>query len=292
MKGQTLAYGKSEPGVNWYKTSRAMLIHDVVGAGSLGRYSKFEAWHFLIGNAAFAETAVLGRGELGASVRFLAEVWGWNRMAVHRFLGQLEERDMIRTKYGTDGTVISICNYDKYQLTSNLNGTGNGTLTGTILKKEDSYCLSKDKQLSSGDDDARATTKAKRAVDQLAVLNAFQQYNAVALQVGLPQAATLTPARKQRIQARLREHGGLDGWGKAMICLGSSPFLRGDNEHGWRANLDFVLQASSYSKLVEGSYSKGKLLVPKLGGTTVRDTSETFEELKLRTGWKPPEVGQ
>ena len=33
-------------------------------------------------------------------------------------------------------------------------------------------------------------------------------------------------------------------------------FLRGDNDRGWRADIDFVLQAASFTKLMEGSYER------------------------------------
>jgi hypothetical protein len=33
-----------------------------------------------------------------------------------------------------------------------------------------------------------------------------------------------------------------------------SSFLQGDNARGWLADLDFVIQATSYTKVLEGSY--------------------------------------
>jgi hypothetical protein len=89
---------------------------------------------------------------------------------------------------------------------------------------------------------------------------AFSVYNATAQRIGLPMAASLTPQRKRRLDARLREHG-LEGWTEAMQQLEASPFLRGDSEGGWRANIDFCLQATSLTKLIEGAYA-GKKAAP------------------------------
>ena len=36
----------------------------------------------------------------------------------------------------------------------------------------------------------------------------------------------------------------------------NSAFLRGDNDRGWRTDIDFVLQAASFTKLMEGSYER------------------------------------
>ena len=55
------------------------------------------------------------RGQLAASVRFLAGAWKWTAAKVQRYLKRLEKREMIRTQADTGLTIITICNYDEYQ---------------------------------------------------------------------------------------------------------------------------------------------------------------------------------
>jgi uncharacterized protein YdaU (DUF1376 family) len=88
-------------------------------------------------------------------------------------------------------------------------------------------------------------------------LEAFEAYNNLALKVGLPQARTLTPQRRKNLMARLREHGGLEAWGIALANIERSAFLRGRNDRGWRCDLDFLLQASRFAKVVDGTYGNG-----------------------------------
>lgn len=57
----------------------------------------------------------LQRGQICHSIRFMAEAWQWSKSRVDRFLGVLENRDMIRREIGTKSGVITICNYDAYQ---------------------------------------------------------------------------------------------------------------------------------------------------------------------------------
>lgn len=57
----------------------------------------------------------LKRGQLCASLRYMAERWGWHRSSVDRFLGKLCKWDMTETLCETGITVITICNYDEYQ---------------------------------------------------------------------------------------------------------------------------------------------------------------------------------
>jgi len=85
-------------------------------------------------------------------------------------------------------------------------------------------------------------------------LAAFHAFNEVALRCGLQQAAKLTQDRQRKITARLKDYG-LDGWHKAMANIAGSAFLKGKNERGWRATLDFVLQPASFSKLHDGAYN-------------------------------------
>lgn len=57
----------------------------------------------------------LERGQLGASVRFLAAAWMWSPAKVQRFLERLRKMESITTKTDTGVTVITLCNYDEYQ---------------------------------------------------------------------------------------------------------------------------------------------------------------------------------
>lgn len=92
-------------------------------------------------------------------------------------------------------------------------------------------------------------------------LKAFEAYNATALRCGLPQAAKLTPQRSRKLRARLKEFGP-DGWQQALANLEKSAFLTGQNDTGWRANLDFLLQPSSFAKLHDGAYGNGRHATP------------------------------
>lgn len=88
-------------------------------------------------------------------------------------------------------------------------------------------------------------------------LKAFETYNATALRCGLPQAAKLTPDRQRKIIARLKDYG-LDGWAQALGNIEKSSFLTGGSTNGFRADLDFMLQAKSFGKLHDGGYGNGR----------------------------------
>lgn len=83
---------------------------------------------------------------------------------------------------------------------------------------------------------------------------ALAEFNRMAAEVGLPTGQVLTRKRRVALKLRLAECGGLEGWRLVMDRVRASPFLRGENDRGWRAGLDFLLKPDSIAKLMEGAY--------------------------------------
>lgn len=90
------------------------------------------------------------------------------------------------------------------------------------------------------------------------VETAVEAYNQLAAEVGLSPCRRISRQRRAAIQARLEEDG-LDGWNEALQSVRSSPWCRGQNSRGWKANVDFVARASSNLKLREGFFAGGNL---------------------------------
>lgn len=124
-----------------------------------GEFSRADAWVWLIENACWKPTRTrikgdaveLQRGELTFSVRFLAKQWGWSKSRVDRFLDDLRAESMIKTrskigtgcdqKAGHGQSIITICNYAKYQDKESdardNSGTNSGTCAGQQRDKEE-----------------------------------------------------------------------------------------------------------------------------------------------------------
>ena len=86
------------------------------------------------------------------------------------------------------------------------------------------------------------------------VQQAFEHYNIAARALGLPQAQKLTHERRRKLRARLAEHG-LEGWDRALLEVEKSSFLKGHNDSGWRAGLDFLLSPAKFNKVIDGGYA-------------------------------------
>lgn len=87
-------------------------------------FSKREAWIWLIGQAAWKteRRSIGGRviqleiGQIVCSIRYLATAWRWDKAKVSRFISMLKNRDSIETAIEAGVTVITICNYARYQI--------------------------------------------------------------------------------------------------------------------------------------------------------------------------------
>ena len=112
----------SERGV--FAVDRGIWDHDVLAGDD--PFSRREAWLWLVSEAAWkarrrriaGHNIELQRGQVAASLRFIAEKWRWSEPRVRRFLNALKSERMIDAASDAGVTVITICKYDEYQRVS------------------------------------------------------------------------------------------------------------------------------------------------------------------------------
>ena len=186
------------------------------------------------------------------------------------------------------GTTYTIVNYEKYQGVTaekskrgttkrTASGTTHGTTGGTTIEQrtieQDSDSSLRSESCRSEIDASKPSEPATEpdepkqpslnvvSMDQhrsgptkADIDEAVRLYGVVAERRGLPKVARLTPDRRTKIRLRLEDAGGIEGWKDALRKLDKSRHCCGDNDRGWRANIDFLLQPSSFTKLIEGCY--------------------------------------
>lgn len=85
-------------------------------------FSRAEAFLDLLQLAAYAHTkkivkgvlVSLAPGQLCASQRYMADRWGWSTKKVRHFFALLEADQIIEPQKNREGTIITLCNYEKY----------------------------------------------------------------------------------------------------------------------------------------------------------------------------------
>lgn len=87
---------------------------------------------------------------------------------------------------------------------------------------------------------------------------ALEAYNEAAQRSGwcvVKDLAKVSEARKQAVRARLREHG-MEGWVAQLARAEEMPFLRGENDRGWRMGIDYFARPSGWAKIEEGGFKR------------------------------------
>jgi hypothetical protein len=122
--------------------ARGMLDHPIVGVRRRTPYSPAEAWQWLLFEAAWkprrysagGTVVELKRGQFAHSTRYMAKAWRWSETSVRRFLERLKTGAgtgaMIGADTGAGITVITVCNYERYQSPQVESGAANGAADG------------------------------------------------------------------------------------------------------------------------------------------------------------------
>jgi len=109
----------------WFAMKRGSLSHPLFAPK--GPFSRFEAWVWMVENAAWKDMTVtrgnksiaVPRGNLHHSIRFMAGKFRWSEKAVRNFIDALVAAGTVE-KVGAHlgahlGAQLRLCNYDKYQ---------------------------------------------------------------------------------------------------------------------------------------------------------------------------------
>ncbi|MBU8540214.1 YdaU family protein [Falsiroseomonas tokyonensis] len=99
--------------------------------------------------------------------------------------------------------------------------------------------------------------RAAQAIPLAVLQDMAAIWNEMAAGAGLPQCSELTAKRQASMRARIAERWKKDPLGKwRAYCqaIAAAPFLRGENDRSWRANIDWALRPGSPVAVAEGKY--------------------------------------
>lgn len=67
----------------------------------------------------------------------------------------------------------------------------------------------------------------------------------------LPKASVINPKRAKAVKAALAINADAETWAVAIRLLSASKHHRGENERGWKADIDFFLQSGQFPKWID-----------------------------------------
>lgn len=93
-----------------------------------------------------------------------------------------------------------------------------------------------------------------------------------------PACLELSDKRKRAAQMRLRERP-LDDWRRVIESIARSDFCRGQNDRGWVATFDWLVQPDTATKVLEGKYDNRARPVPinRAPDPRAREDDDWFE---------------
>lgn len=113
----------------------------------------------------------------------------------------------------------------------------------------------------------------------------MEQWNALAAQNDYCRCPSMTKSRRESHNARYRDTFWRENWQVALqrISVKGSDFLRGVNDRGWKANIEWFLREDTVVKILEGRHD-AKAAKPKRTPSPQETKKEIEDECFRRWG--------
>ena len=235
----------------------------------------FQRWVWMILSANYDDREVsfcyhrimLHRGQLAVNLSYLSKIWHVSSQATHKFLVKLEDSGMVTRTVDDKVTVITICNYDRYQL--KMSASVEGLVDGADNRMVDQVVNQTNK-------DNKIKTEIEKTSDEVLCQ--------VPLELDMPEAVEkeyiswekfisffntamrgktipkirgyhLAEHRKRNIRARIREYG-KDAVIEVVKKAAASSFLNGGGDKGFVADIDWMMGPRNFPKILDGFYDR------------------------------------
>lgn len=217
---------------------------------------------------------IIKRGQIVTGRNIICLETGISIQSIRTCLNRLKSTNEITSRSTNRFSIITICNYECYQVNENdinqqINQLSNQQLTSNQpatnqllttnkniknIKKlkniRNSYAISENFEsdfLTNTDESGYGKTEK---TDFTKIIEAFHSACP-----HLPKVQLIHQNRKNAITARINEVGE-ETLLKVFALAGQSEFLNGKNESRWTASLDWLLKPANFSKTLEGTYNK------------------------------------
>ena len=235
----------------------------------------FQRWVWMILTANYDNREIsfschrlmLQRGQLAVNLSYLSKTWNVSTQAVRKFLVKLEDSGMVTRTVDDKVTVITICNYDRYQL--KMGASVDGLVDGADNRMVDQVVNQTNK-------DNKIKTEIEKTSDEVLCQ--------VPLELDMPEAVEkeyiswekfisffntamrgktipkirgyhLAEHRKRNIRARIREYG-KDAVIEVVKKAAASSFLNGGGDKGFVADIDWMMGPRNFPKILDGFYDR------------------------------------
>jgi hypothetical protein len=161
-----------------------------------------------------------------------SEITNLNPNTLYKVLIRLEDNGLVTLTSNNRYSTITICNWKHYQADGN--STSNNPVTTREHHGNNTVTLYKELRIKN-----KELKKNNISPPFRDVLEIFDYYVQC---FGVNGNAKLSDLRKKKIRLRLKD-AGKELILKAIKNLSESPFHMGDNDRGWKADIDFIVRS-------------------------------------------------
>lgn len=234
----------------WYgdQNTRIVFIHLLLTANH-----KDKAWRGI----------TIKQGQRAVSYEELAEELQLSVQNVRTAIKHLKSTGELTSHLTGSCPIITIQNYAKYQaLYSEDEEAAEGELTGNLTpnltdcQQAANRLLTPNKNIKKERSKEDKNTTPPTPSPEIPYEEIAKAYNDTCTL--MPKANRITAARRRAMNARWRDYG--KGELQPFISLfrraSQSAFLNGENDRGWYADFDWLLNESNLTKVLEGKYDR------------------------------------
>lgn len=198
----------------------------------------------------FGSVISLKRGQLWVSLRGL-ETRITKIGRIRTILKNFEKGGLISTVTNTSITVITICNYDKYQLAAAQHDTPTNTVSTQYEHSINTQNQEgKEREEKKEESSLRSDSPSGRLIDS--AFDVWKETLKGILQI--PRKLERDRRTKLRALMKTRMNDDIDEWRRFCQRIADTPFLIGQGNRGWRADLDWILNDKNARKVIEGKW--------------------------------------
>lgn len=197
----------------------------------------------------------VSRGSYLISRGKLAERWGWSLKKLDNYLRVLESEEMVTTFSTKKGIVITIVNYDKFQVQGTTEDTAEDTTQDTVddIPEEIAEDTAEDRQKK----ELKNVKNVKNNNISSSVSQIVTEWNTLT-QYGIKPVSRLSAGTKRydSLTARIKQYGLTDIL-NAIDNIRHSDFLQGkvNGNRQWVITFDWFVLPNNFPKVLEGQYN-------------------------------------
>ena len=232
----------------WYTTPgmRHLFEHLI----TIGNY-KDSSWHDI----------VVKRGQVITSRSKLARETGLTEKEIRPGLERLQKTGEIIMESTNKYSLITICNYDKYQGGNNHPSQQEANRRPTVGQQR--ATIEEGNKVRTEDIDSSLRSESTSSDEPMTVKDdeinflAFMDFYNCAMKkhhAQIPTITQITPKRKSMLNARAKEHG-KEALRKAVLNAATAPFLNGASDKPFVASFDWIFRPLNFVKVLEGNYN-------------------------------------